>query len=238
MAVKTLNTQVLCPGGTTSHDWRSLQKELRLHERLSQNRNLVQFWGHCVKQGCIYLVLELMEGGDLRQALQSSEGNQQLHWCKKGSVIALDIIKGLHFLHSHSVLHRDLKSGNVLLSKDFDVAKVCDIGLSHMMGNTSLSPPAAQATFAYAAPEMLLNLRCNEKADIFSYGVLLWEIITQEAPRRGHLLDFKVPQECLQEVADLVDACLDLCADRRPTAGDIVEVIYQSAQANTSVLED
>ena len=48
----------------------------------------------------------------------------------------------------------------------------------------------------------------------------------------------QVPQECLQEVADLVDACLDLCADRRPTAGDIVEVIYQSAQANTSVLED
>jgi len=57
------------------------------------------------------------------------------------------------------VLHRDLKSGNVLLSKEFDVAKVCDIGLSHIMGNTSLSPPAAQATFAYAAPEMLLNLR-------------------------------------------------------------------------------
>ena len=48
----------------------------------------------------------------------------------------------------------------------------------------------------------------------------------------------QVPQECPQEVADLVDACLDLCADRRPTADDIVEVIYQSAQANTSVLED
>ncbi|KAL0053929.1 hypothetical protein WJX82_001314 [Trebouxia sp. C0006] len=235
VAVKTLNTQVLCPSGTSSHDWRSIQKELRLHERLSRNRNLVQFWGHCVKHGCIYLVLELMEGGDLRQALQSSEGKQQLHWYKTGSVVALDIIKGLHFLHSHCVLHRDLKSGNVLLSKEFDVAKVCDIGLSHIMGNTSLSPPAAQATFAYAAPEMLLNLRCNEKADIFSYGVVLWEIITQEPPRRGHLRDLKVPQECPQEVADLVDACLDQCADSRPTADDIIRVVEQSAQLNSSV---
>jgi len=166
--------------------------------------------------------------------------------------------------------------------------------------------------------------RCNEKADIFSYGVVLWEIITQEPPRRGHLRDLEVcsctvhtmppaqsvsclllhtlskficpqsfcqqfeimpgyfpcqlaccsfpaakmqhcekhespiwhhhnawqhsllaymkgslqvPQECPQEVADLVDACLDLCADRRPTADDITDVIYQSAQANSSVLE-
>jgi len=47
----------------------------------------------------------------------------------------------------------------------------------------------------------------------------------------------QVPQECPQEVADLVDACLDLCADRRPTADDITDVIYQSAQANSSVLE-
>ncbi|DBA78006.1 TPA: hypothetical protein ACH3X1_009098 [Trebouxia sp. C0004] len=212
VAVKTLNVQALCPGGSASHDWRSLQKELRLHERLSQNRNLVQFWGHCVKQGCIYLVLELMEGGDLRQALQSSEGKQQLQWYKKGSVIALDIIKGLHFLHSHSVLHRDLKSGNVLLSKSFDVAKVCDIGLSHIMGNTSGSPPAAQATFAYAAPEMLLNLRW------LSFSMLN-----------------SVPQECPQEVADLVEGCLDLCADKRPTADDIIGVIEQSAQLNSSV---
>ena len=57
------------------------------------------------------------------------------------------------------VLHRDVKSGNVLLSKDYGVAKICDIGLSHIMGNTSLSPPTAQSTFAYAAPEMLLNFR-------------------------------------------------------------------------------
>ena len=53
-------------------------------------------------QSCTFIELA-SQGGDLRQALQSSEGKQQLHWYKKGSAIALDIIKGLHFLHSHSV---------------------------------------------------------------------------------------------------------------------------------------
>lgn len=96
----------------------------------------------------------------MRKALQFAEGRQQLNWYCKGSNIALDIIRGLQFLHSQSVLHRDIKSGNVLLSKDFSVAKICDIGLSHIMGDSSLSPPAAQSTFAYAAPEMLLNLKC------------------------------------------------------------------------------
>ncbi len=67
----------------------------------------------CIQYNTKHLVVLLLQsctaiklasqGGDLRQALQSSEGKQQLHWYKKGSAIALDIIKGLHFLHSHSV---------------------------------------------------------------------------------------------------------------------------------------
>ena len=59
------------------------------------------------------------------------------------------------------ILHRDIKSGNVLLSGDFESAKICDVGLAHIMGNTSLSGSAqhVQTTFAYAAPEMLLCLK-------------------------------------------------------------------------------
>lgn len=72
-------------------------------------------------------------------------------------------------LWSVQVLHRDIKSGNVLLSKDLGVAKICDIGLSHIMGNTSKSLPAAQATFAYAAPEMLMNQRCGCHAHHFFF---------------------------------------------------------------------
>lgn len=102
----------------------------------------------------------LTQGGDLRHALKGLGSRAaQLRWHNKGAHIALDVIKGLHFLHSHGVLHRDIKSGNVLLSGDFSQAKICDVGLAHIMGSTSNTGQSVQATFAYAAPEMLFNYK-------------------------------------------------------------------------------
>ena len=101
-----------------------------------------------------------IQGGDLRHALKGLGSRAaQLRWHNKGAHIALDVIKGLHFLHSHGVLHRDIKSGNVLLSGDFSQAKICDVGLAHIMGSTSNTGQSVQATFAYAAPEMLFNYK-------------------------------------------------------------------------------
>lgn len=57
------------------------------------------------------------------------------------------------------ILHRDIKSGNILLSQDFDSAKICDVGLAHIMGNTTFSSHNTQTTFAYAAPEMIMGVR-------------------------------------------------------------------------------
>ncbi len=102
-----------------------------------------------------------MQGGDSRHALKGlgSKAAAQLRWHNKGAHIALDVIKGLHFLHTHGVLHRDIKSGNVLLSGDYSQAKICDVGLAHIMGSTSNTGGSVQATFDYAAPEMLFNHR-------------------------------------------------------------------------------
>lgn len=74
-----------------------------------------------------------------------------------------------------------------------------------------------------------VSCRCDAKADVFSYGVVLWELITQEQPQRGHLRDIEVPTECPQAVAALVDACLDHRAAKRPTTTQIIDVISQGA---------
>ncbi|DBA88396.1 TPA: hypothetical protein ACH3X2_004890 [Trebouxia sp. C0005] len=226
VAVKTIHSRLVSPHVPVSEAADNIDRELQMWKVLSFDKNLVQFYGSCEQDGKVLLVLEYMEGGDLRHALKGLGSKAaQLRWHNKGAHIALDVIKGLHFLHTHGVLHRDIKSGNVLLSGDYSQAKICDVGLAHIMGSTSNTGHSVQATFAYAAPEMLFNHKCNEKADIFSYGIVLWEIITQETPQRGTLRDIQVPEECPQAIADLVDRCLNESPAARPTAQQIFDII-------------
>ena len=77
-------------------------------------------------------MLEYCEGGDLRAALTRDEDGA-LAWNKRGRQIALDIARGLHFLHSHDVMHSDLKTKNILLTRDQATAKIADVGLAQFM---------------------------------------------------------------------------------------------------------
>ncbi len=70
-------------------------------------------------------------------------------------------------------------------------AKIADVGLAQMVQNTHISNLNGMGTFAYAAPELLTGGKCNEVADIFSFGVLLWELVTGEIPRRGKLRELR-----------------------------------------------
>lgn len=207
--------------GETHYHVNSFRQEIEILKSLSFDRSIVQFYGTCPWQGKTMLVLEHMEGGDLRQAL--TEAPAELHWYNKGAPVALDIIKGLHFLHKHMVVHMDIKPKNVLLTADYSIAKIADVGLAHIMG----SAPGSQAmgTFAYAAPEQLLHQPCDEKVDIYSFGVLLWELVTATPPMRGRLRPVKVPAECPQEIAELIDHCLSMEPQSRPSARDVFDVI-------------
>ena len=74
-----------------------------------------------------------------------------------------------------------------------------------------------------SAPEMLWGSKCTEKADIYSYGIVLYEICTQEKPIRGQLRDIRVPEECPEGIRSLILECLETRPSRRPTAQQIVE---------------
>jgi mitogen-activated protein kinase kinase kinase 9 len=104
--------------------------------------------------------------------------------------MALDIAKGMFFMHSLKppLLHRDLKSLNLLLSEkvegpnDYVNVKIADFGLARRMGAEGMMMTGRAGTFNWMAPETHDGLDYNEKADVYSYGIVIWEILAREPP--------------------------------------------------------
>jgi serine/threonine protein kinase len=180
--------------------------------------NIVAFLGACMHDDCAMLVTEYCEGGNLARNIVASK----VTWYRRGRRIALDIAKGLVFLHSRRIVHLDLKSPNILLSRD-GTAKIADVGLAKIIAQEYSAVTGAVGTLAWSSPEMLLGARCTERSDIYSYGVVLWEIATGQTPIRGQLRDVKVPEECPDELRKLMLDCLEQNPRRRPTAVQIIE---------------
>ncbi len=182
--------------------------------------HVVQFLGACQLPDRFLLVTELMEGGSLWTALQRGK----VTWAKRGAAIALDTALGLHYLHSRNTLHLDLKSANVLLDRH-GRAKIADVGVAQIRGNNdSFVQPGEAGTYAWAAPEVLMGERVGTTADVFSYGVVLWELITGEEPVRGCLRAVNAPEECSQQVAGLLKRCLG-AAEQRPGMEEVIAVL-------------
>ncbi|KAL3142557.1 hypothetical protein ABBQ38_002877 [Trebouxia sp. C0009 RCD-2024] len=219
----------------------AFKKEIAVLRSLSYDRNLVQFYGACLEREHAMLVLEYMEGGDLFQAIQENSyplDTGLLSWYQKGSTIALDIAKGLVFLHQNEVVHMDVKSKNILLDREYNVAKIADVGLARVLGNTVSTRGLPLGTFHYAAPELLVGDRnlVTEKVDIYSFGVVLWEIVTQDRGRRGQLRQTKVPDECPAEIEALIDRCVSKSPEARPTAREVHDIIEGALQKRSHSL--
>ncbi|KAK1313433.1 Serine/threonine-protein kinase EDR1 [Acorus calamus] len=105
---------------------------------------------------------------------------------KRRIKMALDVAKGMNCLHTSTptIVHRDLKSPNLLVDKNWNV-KVCDFGLSRLKHNTFLSSKSTAGTPEWMAPEVLRNEQSNEKCDVYSFGIILWELATLRMPWSG-----------------------------------------------------
>uniref|UniRef100_A0A0E0EH22 non-specific serine/threonine protein kinase n=1 Tax=Oryza meridionalis TaxID=40149 RepID=A0A0E0EH22_9ORYZ len=141
--------------------------------------NLVRLIGYCV-ENCLFLVYEFIDNGNLSQHLQRT-GYEPLSWATRVQ-IALDSARGLEYLHEHVVpvyVHRDIKSANILLDKDFR-AKVADFGLAKLteVGSMSQSLPTRVAgTFGYMPPEARYG-EVSPKVDVYAFGVVLYELLS------------------------------------------------------------
>lgn len=198
-----------------------------------EDDNIVRFLGAYLEGPAAMMVTEFMEFGDLWRALpvvitlpSSSSEERIFGWYKKGKQVALDVARGLAALHRKRIVHLDLKSANILLAKDGQ-AKVADIGMARVMNQSHLSKLSNQGTFAWSAPEVLNGKKCSEKVDIYSFGVVVWEICSGEVPVRGDMRALKAPEDCPGEIVELQRRCVSEDPGDRPTADEIVQVLQR-----------
>nr|WIL59888.1 nodulation protein [Melilotus officinalis] len=151
--------------------------ELKVLTRV-HHLNLVRLIGYCV-EGSLFLVYEYIDNGNLSQHLRNSDG-EPLSWSSRVK-IALDSARGLEYIHEHTVptyIHRDIKSENILLDKNF-CAKVADFGLTKLIDAGISSVPTANmaGTFGYMPPEYAYG-SVSSKIDVYAFGVVLYELIS------------------------------------------------------------
>ncbi|KAJ7531383.1 hypothetical protein O6H91_14G042000 [Diphasiastrum complanatum] len=153
--------------------------EVRLMRRM-RHPNVVLFMGAVTRAPNLSIVTEFLSRGSLYRLLHRS--NSLLDE-RRRLRMALDVAKGMNYLHTCTpmIVHRDLKSPNLLVDKNW-VVKVCDFGLSRMKHHTFLSSKSTAGTPEWMAPEVLRNEPSNEKADVYSFGVILWELATLQQP--------------------------------------------------------
>jgi serine/threonine protein kinase/ankyrin repeat protein len=144
--------------------------------------NIVQLYGISLEPYCI--IMEFLSRGSLDRLLHSKE---PLSFALRYS-IALDIAKGLGFLHRRHVLHRDLKSLNVLLDEHYK-AKLSDFGLSKIKNTSTDTYGGAgmAGTLMWIAPELLMDAEAKytKPCDVYSYGMVLWELLSRQVPYRN-----------------------------------------------------
>ncbi|XP_032812977.2 uncharacterized protein LOC116943840 isoform X1 [Petromyzon marinus] len=205
------------------------QKETDIkHLHKLRHPNIITFKGVCTHAPCYCIIMEYCAQGQLYEVLRAGRriSPELLVGWTRG------IARGMSYLHLHKIIHRDLKSPNVLITHD-DEVKISDFGTSKEMREKSTRMSFA-GTVAWMAPEVIRNEPVSEKVDIWSFGVVLWELLTGEIPYRdvdssaiiwgvgSNSLHLPIPASCPEGFKILLTQCWNSKPRNRPSFRQIL----------------
>ena len=191
------------------------KREIDIISKL-RHRHILQFYGACIQPNSLYMVTELMQT-DLFSVLRRDI--RYLWSGLYGKEVLVGVAAGLHYLHSRRppVVHRDIKSPNILLMDG--IAKIADVGIARTKSESDMTAQKG-FTVAWAAPEVVYRKRATEKIDIWSLGVIIWEVVSGKMPHVGHL---QLPAQAPPSLRTLYNLCVSEDANKRPGAAEIVK---------------
>lgn len=205
--------------------------------RKVRHKNVVQFIGACTKPPGLCIVTEFMVGGSVYEYLHKRKGMFKLPALLKA---AIDISKGMNYLHKNDIIHRDLKCANLLIDEN-EIVKVADFGVARVKVQSGVMT-AETGTYRWMAPEIIEHKPYDHKADIFSFGIVLWELLTGKLPyeyltplqaavgvvQKG--LRPTIPKNTNPKLAELLERCWQQDPTLRPDFSEIIEILQQIAK--------
>ncbi|XP_072493465.1 mitogen-activated protein kinase kinase kinase 11 [Notamacropus eugenii] len=227
----------------------SVRQEARLFAMLA-HPNIIALKAVCLEEPNLCLVMEYAAGGPLSRALAGRRvpPHVLVNW-------GVQIARGMHYLHCEAlvpVIHRDLKSNNILLLQPVEgddvehkTLKITDFGLAREWHKTTQM--SAAGTYAWMAPEVIKASTFSKGSDVWSFGVLLWELLTGEVPYRGidglavaygvavNKLTLPIPSTCPEPFAQLMADCWAQDPHRRP---DFSVILQQLSALEAQVLRE
>jgi len=216
---------------------------------LLKHKNIVGLLGVCLEEPNLCLIMEYARGGALNKILggRKIRPDVLIDW-------AIQIARGMNYLHNGapiSLVHRDLKSSNILISDKVEkndelllkTLKITDFGLAREVNHTTKI--SAAGTYAWMAPEVIKTSTFSKGSDVWSYGIVLWELLTGETPYKGindmaiaygvamNKLNLPIPKTCPEDWRRLMEDCWRFDSHERPTFQSIIHRLDEVAHSNS-----
>lgn len=231
---QTVAVKIVMKKTFTTAEYESFKREIYTLSVMN-NPNLLKFYGY-TQEAPFYIITEYLSHGSLYDVLHKSPN---VLTPTKRSIIAADVAKGLAYLHSQGIIHRDMKTLNVLLDDHYR-AKICDFG---MVRTRCAQQPMTGliGTAHWMAPEVLMSSPTyDEKVDVYSFGIMLWELLTGKVPygdmstaniaiyvvEQG--LRPEIPSTATPKIRDLMMRCWNANPAKRPTMTEVLQDLMSS----------